>query len=693
MKPLNINSSHKGGFLHKVQKRTNLFGILGFIFLLLDGILYGLKDKILSFAPPETFIYCLSRFTDLILHFKVHILLIIVLLLILLVSIQTRYKFKISNILHDQFLKVIWASFLLILFLFSLFPLNWAASFNRSHDSALPYIPFDFILVVIGIMGICSILFFLFLKLPEVLVNIINRITSLFYNCSESLLLVFCLFICFLLTNLFSYFALEHIPHVQDSIAQLFQAKIFKRGALTVPLPSHKEFFDYMNIINQDRWYSQYPPGHSFLLMIGLFFKAPWIINPLLGTLSLILLYFLTKNCYGEKKTSYLSVVFFLLSPFFLFMSASYMNHNSTMFFMLLFIYLYTKTLQSPLWYYSFISGLSLGYAMNIRPLTALVMGSPFLLDSIVHVYKKQKYYLKKMLWFMIGLCLMLITLLIYNYLTNGNPFLFGYQIKHHTLGFLGNAQIGPPHTLKGGFINTSNNLTALNKYLFEWPLPSLLFVFILFLPWIKKNRWDWLFLLSSVLLVVSHFFYYYQDLCFGPRFYFSLAPLLTVLTVRGFLKVPSMLGRFSFNKPKVKATLYLLIFFCFTYTLVFSLPVLFKKYSHFYWHVDNSLHNTLTQRNITNAIVFIDVMVPPGTTIPNLPVYGAGFLYNSPNLDDSVIYALDLGKKNGDLMHEYPKRHCYLWKFNSETEEFKLTKINVDRSREYLKRKNLNTL
>ena len=26
-----------------------------------------------------------------------------------------------------------------------------------------------------------------------------------------------------------------------------------------------------MNVINEGRWYSQYPPGHSFLLMIGLF--------------------------------------------------------------------------------------------------------------------------------------------------------------------------------------------------------------------------------------------------------------------------------------------------------------------------------------------------------------------------------------------------------------------------------------
>lgn len=672
-------------------KKANLLGIIGIICLLLDGILYGLKDKISSIAPTQTIIYCLHRLIDFILHFKVHLVLIIILFLILLIFIQKRYKFKTSNI-PDQYLKVSWAFFLLLLFFSSLFPLNWAASFSRSHDSVLPYSPFDFILVIIGTTGIGLVLFFFFVKLPEVLVKTSNRITSLFYNCSESLFLTSCLIICFLLTNLFSYFALEHIPHVQDSIAQLFQARIFKMGSLSVPVPPHREFFDYMNIINQDRWYSQYPPGHSFLLMIGLFFKAPWIINPLLGTLSLILLYLLVKNCYGEKRVFYLSTVFFLLSPFFLFMSSSYMNHNSTMFFILLFIYFYTKTLQRPFWHYSLISGLALGYAMNIKPLTAFALGLPFCLDFTLHVCKKRGYYLKKLLWFGLGLSLMLTILFTYNYFTNGNPFLFGYQIKYHTLGFLGSAQMGPPHTLKGGFINTSNNLTALNKYLFEWPLPSLLFAFMLFLPGIKRNRWDWLLLLSSLSLVISYFFYYYQDLCFGPRFYYSSAPLLIVLTVRGFLKIPTMLAKFSFNKLKVETTLYLLLSLCFTYTLFFSLPALFKKYSNFYWHVDNTLHKTVTQTKITNAIVFINIMhppgtsidatVPPGTTIPNLPVYGSGFLYNSPDLDDSIIYALDLGEKNRELMYEYPGRNYFLWKFDAEADEFNLIKINADKDR-----------
>lgn len=353
------------------------------------------------------------------------------------------------------------------------------------------------------------------------------------------------------------------------------------------------------------------------------------------------------------------------------------MNHVPTMFFMLLFIYSYVKTLQRSGWYYPLIGGLSLGYAMNIRPLTAFSISLPFLLDFTVHVYKKRNSYIKKVLLFGSSLSLMLMILLTYNYLTNGNPFVFGYQVKFDTLGFLGSAQMGPPHTLKGGFVNTSNNLTAMNKYLFEWPLPSLLFVLVLFLPWIERNRWDWIFLFSSLLLVFSYFFYYFQDLCFGPRFYFCLAPLLTLLTVRGLLKIPAMLENFSFDRQKVKATLSLFIFFCFVYTLFFSLPVLYKKYSHFYFYVDDTLHNTVIQKHISNAVVFINIVYPPGNPVLNLPVYGAGFIHNSPDLKDSVIYAIDWGEKNRKLMEEYSGRDYYLWKFNPVIGKFELTRMN----------------
>ena len=153
----------------------------------------------------------------------------------------------------------------------------------------------------------------------------------------------------FVAANFISWKVFDHIPHVSDEIAQLFQAKIFAHGMLTAPLPPIIDFFRYHydNMIFTTRWYSQYPPGHPFFLMLGLLAKVPWLINPLFASLSVILLYKNALLYYGEKEAK-LSVILFCVSPFVLFMSASFMNHVSTLFFLLLFLYTLNKADSTP---------------------------------------------------------------------------------------------------------------------------------------------------------------------------------------------------------------------------------------------------------------------------------------------------------------------------------------------------------
>lgn len=394
--------------------------------------------------------------------------------------------------------------------------------------------------------------------------------------------------------------------------------------------------------------------------MVGLFLETPWLIGPVMGTLSLLTFYLFIKNIYKNCHIAYLGTTLLFLSPFFLFMSSTYMNHTSTLLAILSFLLFYTRIFSSHSLLPCLISGLSLGYAINIRPLTAAAIGLPFICDLIIRTYKKRESTNRQLLVFLSGLFLVVCLLLAYNDLTNDNPLLFGYQKKHGTLGFLGSAQEGPPHTLKGGVINTSNNLIGLNKFLFEWPVPSLLFAFILFASPIKKNRWDCLFLLSSLSLVASYAFYYFQDYCFGPRFYYCLLPFIIVLTVRGFYALPQWLEQKHFSKRKVEASLSLLLLLCFFYTFSSSFPKLIKKYSDDYWDVTDKIHKAIQKQEITNAIVFIDCWYPPERQTPNLIYYGSGFQFNSPDLNNDVIYTLDLKEKNVELMKAFPHRTYY---------------------------------
>jgi hypothetical protein len=484
--------------------------------------------------------------------------------------------------------------------------------------------------------------------------------------------------ICFIATGVIAYVVLNHIPHVQDSIAQLFQAKIFQMGKVYAPVPHLKEFFDYTNIINDGKWYAQYPFGHSLLLTAGLFLGAPWLVNPLLGTCSLFMFYLILRITYQDRRISYLGTGLLLLSPFFIFMSSNHMNHTSTVFFILLFLFGYANMLRAKSSFYGLLAGAALGFAINIRPLDAVCVGIPFVSVLLFGAYKKEAVDVKQLTGFLLGILVMTMLFLIYNTLTNGSPLLFGYAKKYSALGFLGSAQAGAPHSLRGGIVNTSNNLIGLNQYLFEWPIPSLVFVFMLFAISVKKDRWDYLFLAGSLVPIVAYFFYYYQDLCFGPRFYYSFSPFMVLLSARGVLALPHWLEKWSFDRRRTEASLYLLLLLCFIYTFVFSLPSLIKKYSNDYWGVTDRIHNTVKEQGIANALIFIDVWYDNPTDKPNLIPYGSGFQFNSPLLNDDVIYAMDLRDKNPDLMKVFPGRNYYLCKFKKPMKDFTLIKLNA---------------
>lgn len=587
-------------------------------------------------------------------------------LLVLLTPVIWLYYRSRSRIL-SLFIK---CSLLFLFFLYSIVPLRWAQlGLIRSPESYPSTTPLDAVLILLISLGTLFYCWYSFREIPADMARFTEKGLALFYRWKETYFIGSLLLLCFAGTAIIAYTVLDHIPHVLDSIAQLFQAKIFLMGKLYLLPHPQKDFFDYAHIINDSRWYAQYPPGHSLLLALGLLLGAPWLIGPLAGTCSLGIFYLFVKNTYADRQTAYLSSLLLLFSPFFIFMSSSHMNHTSTLLFVLIFLYFFQRGLASYRPAHLLIAGLALGYAAAIRPLDALAVGFPFICYLMVRV-KNREVSIRQAATFFSGILALLLLLLIYNQFTNGSPFSFGYQKKYQSLGFLGNVQGWQPvpHTLKGGMVNTSNNLIALNQYLFEWPVPSLIFIIALIFMLLSAPRrfhlWDYLGLAASALLVGSYFFYFHQDLIFGPRFYYSIIPFLIILTVRGFLALPQWLAGRGFYKGKITATLYLFLLMCILYSFVFTFPQLIKKYSHDYWWVTDKLHTLVKQQGISNAIVFIDCWHPPQTPTPRLIYYGSGFQFNSPQLTDDVIYALDLKERNSELMRAFPGRKYYRCNF-----------------------------
>lgn len=445
----------------------------------------------------------------------------------------------------------------------------------------------------------------------------------------------------------------ERIPHVQDSIAQLFHAKILARGHLTAPSPPLPQFFTQQHVIvAAGRWYSQYPPGHIGVLALGVLAGAPWLVNPLLGALTVVTLYFVGRELWDDR-TGRLCAVLGLLSPFVLFMSSEFMNHASALLGTTLFILCFARSLRlsSVLW--GLAAGLALGFVGTIRPFSAAGVALPFAVFGLWQLLAcRRRQLLAPVLAMCAGVGVMVGLLLAFNSATNGSALVFGYHVlwgRGHDPGF-GHSGWGEPHTPLAGLLNTFENLVGLNQYLFEWPFPSLLFVAMLF-ALRARNRWDALLLASGVSLAVFQFCYWYQDLCFGPRFLYEASVTWLALTARGMLAAfdkvagepdPTVRGRRHRFLVSVLAVGWAI-------GLGISVPARVRDYADAYWGVDRTLLNALERQHIREGLVFVK------------SAYGAVLPANSPWLDQPLIFAIDMNQRNQRLMRLFPQASAWL--------------------------------
>ncbi len=478
-----------------------------------------------------------------------------------------------------------------------------------------------------------------------------------------------------LVTSLVSYLVFGGIPHVQDSIAQVFQAKIFASGRLYAQSHALKEFFDYTHMINNGRWYSQYPPGHSLFLVFGVLLGLPWLVNPLLGSLAVMLVYLLACRLYDEK-TGRWAAIFTMLSPFFIFMSAEFMSHSSAMFTFVVFAFGFFKALGTRKKHWALFAGLFLGLCLLSRPYTALGLVIPFVLYALALIYRKPKKCSATLFFILIGLVPSVVFLLLYNYHTNGAFLRFGYTVLYgpsHGLG-LGKGIWGEPHTLARGLADLWDSLRALNTHLLGWPVVTFVPVMVVLASG-KARAADYLFLASFASLAGVHVFYWYHDLCLGPRFLYEALPLLMILTVRGLLMIPGFcrqrLGLRRLDLARAGRAVVVTVVVLFSYDLLITMPGLVRgksdyfwtdrQYANSYWGVDAYLKNLVKKQQLGNAIVFVDFDYP-AIRLDSLLWYGSGFLNNSPDLQGSVIYARHLGSRDTLLMNYFPNRKYYIY-------------------------------
>jgi 4-amino-4-deoxy-L-arabinose transferase-like glycosyltransferase len=472
---------------------------------------------------------------------------------------------------------------------------------------------------------------------------------------------------------------------VQDSITYLFQAQLLARGQLWADAPLLPDFFEQeFLIVDNGRWFGQYTPGFPLLLAAGVWLGQPWLVNPILATMTLILLALLGKALY-RRSTGLIALALACASPFLLFMSGSFMAHPAELFWVTAFMLSWTMALQQEKRRWPLLAGVALGMLLLTRQVTAVATALPFLGVMVVGEWLKKKAWwalAKKTAWLLVTAVPLVILLLLTQNALTGSPFRdprlvarpfdrigFGLDIGENPNAFrldqIEDALVvdwyfdpGQPargHTPARGIYNTEQNWHWLEVELFGWlPIFTLAFVWLVFLGG-RPSSADFALLAAFGGTVLAYVFYWSDGIMYGPRYYYGALPALLLLTVRGIQQAAEWLG--GAGKTAVALLVGLLI----AGNLFLNMPR--AVYKHRAYNFISGQEQAQVEEAVSGpAIVFVE------QNPLNWWEYGRFFSGNTPWLDGPIIYARDLGAaQNAHLRAQFPDRQAYCWRAEGE--------------------------
>lgn len=166
-------------------------------------------------------------------------------------------------------------------------------------------------------------------------------------------------------------------PNSGDEYMYLFQARTLSAGRLWWPAPPSPELFDLNYIgVQGDRTFGTFPPGWPLALALAMVVGLPaWLVNPVLGAVTLALVWTLGSQLYGAR-VGVLSAVVVAVSPFFAFNAASYFSHPLCGALILAAACLAARDDRRP-WWVPLLVGALIGWAVLTRYFTGAVCAVP----------------------------------------------------------------------------------------------------------------------------------------------------------------------------------------------------------------------------------------------------------------------------------------------------------------------------
>lgn len=340
-------------------------------------------------------------------------------------------------------------------------------------------------------------------------------------------------------------------PHIYDASAYLFGAKTFALGRLWAPAPPAAVAANFPGpfVVNFDgRWFNQYEPGTSLTLALGVKLGAPWLVEPLLGTLALLGIGLIARRLY-DRRVATLAVLLGAASPFYSYLAASYLSHTIALFYLVWGFWALLRWLQDARgeasWYLPLAGLLWLMGAFTRETsviFTTVAAGGAFWLGWRADwpaLWMSDWRRLWAPALALLGVALLgLVVYFGYHAALTGDPFLTPRELffpgDHY--GFGAGVGFYGEHTLAAGFVNLDELLTSLATDLYGWPF-YLTLAFLL-IPFLARRAVaaDVVLLLGAAAMTFAFIGYFYPGIYLGPRYLFEALPFYLILTARGLL-------------------------------------------------------------------------------------------------------------------------------------------------------------
>ena len=453
------------------------------------------------------------------------------------------------------------------------------------------------------------------------------------------------------------------IPHVPDEVSYLFQAKYFAAGKLYLPAPPNAAAFEVGQVYSDgQKWFGYGFPGWPAVLAVGVLLRVPWLVNPLLAGVVVLLAHQLITRLYS-RRIAHASVLLLAASPWFLFMSSNFMTHTLSLVLSLGGLLSIELQRRSRSLWWSVAGGLCLGAMVLTRPLEGVVMGTVMGLWAIGVGGERLK--LAALACFASVSVLLGSVILPYNRMLTGSPLRTAQEVWTDATFYVGSDRLGfgpgignwgwyhldpfPGHGLRDVLVNVHQNLYLSNFDLFGWGFGSLLFFGAALLIG-RFTRADRLLLGIGFAVVAGQSFYWFgggPD--YGARYWYQILIPFIVLTVRGIEELQKRWIEHGGTRVNAQR-MALFAVLASAVAVVTILP----------WRMDGKYHNfrnvnptmrALAQRyRFGKALVFV------------AGVYPSAFVFNPRTLEaPEPIYVRNRGLEANETMRkQFPDRKAW---------------------------------